>query len=135
MASSPGASILTDSNSVSVNLNLTTTNNMWTLTVGKEGGFKQKRITWLSVVAVTASLIFSWMFLLLLISKEQCKQLLWKMMPKTAIKKLQRGGTVVEKHDMVTIFFSDIVGYTGIADCLTPMEIMSMLNKLYTKFD
>ena len=56
-------------------------------------------------------------------------------MPKRAIKKLQRGQTVLEKFNLVTIFFSDIVGYTSMASKMRPLQVMAMLNELYTEFD
>ena len=40
--------------------------------------------------------------------------------------------TVVEP---VTLLFSDLVGFTATCSSLTPYEVISMLNDLYTKFD
>lgn len=40
-----------------------------------------------------------------------------------------------EARDMVTIVFSDIVGFTTIASQLSAMAISEMLDRLYSKFD
>ena len=40
-----------------------------------------------------------------------------------------------ENHPEVTIFFSDIVGFTNISAQLSPAEVMEMLNRLYLTLD
>ena len=40
-----------------------------------------------------------------------------------------------EDHECVTIFFSDIVGFTDISRELAPREVMEMLDRLYESFD
>jgi class 3 adenylate cyclase len=40
-----------------------------------------------------------------------------------------------EYFKAVTIFFSDIVGYTDISSTLDPTKVMSMLDRLYQEFD
>jgi serine/threonine protein kinase len=48
-----------------------------------------------------------------------------------------REGRKVEKehHECVTIFFSDIVGFTTISARIGPEKVADMLDRLYTKFD
>mmetsp|Transcript_11960 Transcript_11960/g.23845 ORF Transcript_11960/g.23845 Transcript_11960/m.23845 type:complete len:745 (+) Transcript_11960:234-2468(+) len=62
--------------------------------------------------------------------------LLSEVFPKHIAEALKEGRKVTpETHEVVTIFFSDIVGFTDISAQLTPIKISDMLDRLYLKFD
>jgi class 3 adenylate cyclase len=40
-----------------------------------------------------------------------------------------------EFFNEVTIFFSDIIGYTDISSTMEPTKVMAMLDRMYQEFD
>ncbi|CAJ1951408.1 unnamed protein product [Cylindrotheca closterium] len=61
---------------------------------------------------------------------------LYDIFPKHVAQALREGRAIeAEHHDMVTIFFSDIVGFTQLSAELEPRKVADLLNRLYTKFD
>ncbi|XP_055340566.1 atrial natriuretic peptide receptor 1-like [Paramacrobiotus metropolitanus] len=68
--------------------------------------------------------------------KNRSEELLNQLLPKAIAKQLMKGiHADPEAFECVTIFFSDIVGFTTLAAKGTPMDVVVLLNGLYTFFD
>ncbi|CAD5218958.1 unnamed protein product [Bursaphelenchus okinawaensis] len=68
--------------------------------------------------------------------KKKSDILLYRMMPQQVADKLKLGEVVApESFDMVTVFFSDVVSFTTLASKCTPLQVVNLLNDLYTNFD
>lgn len=64
------------------------------------------------------------------------EDLLHQLFPKHMADALRDGEKVPpEKHEMVTVYFSDIVGYTSISSSLDATKVTDFLDRLYHKFD
>lgn len=133
IAKSAEADLLNDSNSMTVNV--TTANGVWTNRVGDPAGYMFPGHALIKAFIILTSFAIATMLAMILIERIQHKNLLYKIMPQSAIQKLQRGQTVVEHYKIVTIFFSDIVSFTSMAGDMSPLQVMNMLNDLYIAFD
>uniref|UniRef100_A0A914HY59 Guanylate cyclase n=1 Tax=Globodera rostochiensis TaxID=31243 RepID=A0A914HY59_GLORO len=68
--------------------------------------------------------------------KRKSDILLYRMLPRQVADKLKLGEAVEpESFQMATIFFSDVVSFTTLAGKCTPLQVVNLLNGLYTAFD
>jgi len=72
----------------------------------------------------------------LTVEKEKSEQLLLNILPRSISDRLKEDRSAIASAiDEVTILFADIVGFTPLASHLSPIELVNLLNEIFSKFD
>nr|KAG5686050.1 hypothetical protein BaRGS_028428 [Batillaria attramentaria] len=106
------------------------------VTSGKDANLVEALITRLEEYASNLEDVVEERTKELIDEKKKSEMLLYQILPRSVAEQLKRGQQVVpEAYDSVTIYFSDIVGFTAMSAASTPMQVVEVLNDLYSEFD
>jgi PAS domain S-box-containing protein len=69
-------------------------------------------------------------------AQQETENLLLNILPKTIAEQLKKSPEAIAEHfDEVSILFSDIVGFTPLSARLSPIELVQLLNEMFSRFD
>jgi PAS domain S-box-containing protein len=68
--------------------------------------------------------------------KERSEQLLLNILPEAIAERLKQGsGVIAESFEEVSILFADLVGFTTLSAQMQPIELVDLLNQIFSAFD
>jgi class 3 adenylate cyclase len=68
--------------------------------------------------------------------KEKSEKLLLNILPGSIVAKLkERPDTIAERFEQCTVLFADLVGFTGIVKNMSAVDVVSLLNRIFSDFD
>lgn len=68
--------------------------------------------------------------------QKKSEQLLLNILPRSIAESLKEGeSNIAKKYENVTILFADIVGFTKLSSKISPEELVSLLNEIFSIFD
>jgi class 3 adenylate cyclase/CheY-like chemotaxis protein len=74
--------------------------------------------------------------LALRIAQQKSESLLLNILPARIAENLKKGeGTLAERFESATVLFADLVNFTSLAARISPLELVNLLNQVFSKFD
>lgn len=74
--------------------------------------------------------------LALRIAQQKSESLLLNILPAPIAENLKKGeGSLAERFESATVLFADLVNFTSLAARISPLELVSLLNEIFSKFD
>ena len=68
--------------------------------------------------------------------KEKTESLLLNILPKSIVQRLKdKPDIIADSFDDVSVMFADLVGFTNLSAQISPIELVKMLNQIFSKFD
>jgi class 3 adenylate cyclase/DNA-binding response OmpR family regulator len=68
--------------------------------------------------------------------QEKTETLLLNILPKLIAQRLkQNPGIIADSFESVTVMFADIVGFTNLSAQISPLELVKLLNQIFSRFD
>merc|ERR1719203_1244008 len=135
LASSENSHLLDDSNSIVVESE--SLHGIWENRVGITSANGWNPVWYWPAVAclIVVSVFLGLLTATTLVKSQLHRDLVESMIPPKAVKKLQRDQTVIEKFNLVTVFYADVVDFSGSSRSMSPVQIMVMLNDLFSELD
>ena len=70
------------------------------------------------------------------LAQEKSDRLLLNIIPKPIIERLkQNSAAIADDFEDVTVLFADIVGFTELSSKISPIELVGLLNRIFSEFD
>ena len=70
------------------------------------------------------------------VARRKSESLLLNVLPASIAQRLQeREGSIADRFDAATILFADIVNFTVLSERTSPVELVQMLDRLFSRFD
>ena len=70
------------------------------------------------------------------IEKEKSERLLLNILPSTIAKQLKdTNQTIANGHNIVTVLFADLCGFTALSRTTSPADLVTLLNRIFVAFD